>query len=1196
MPVTRQMPGQRATIGTDCVRWRSGSGLSTVLHPSWTLFLMLIACVLSPHFGWGQAITGSIVGTVSDSTGAVVPQATVIAKNTSTGVASKTISDSSGRYALPSLAPGSYTLSAEQAGFDSTVIAGISLDVYQQITVNVVLRVGGTTQTVTVQETTPQVDSSSASLGTVVSEHAIRDLPLNLRQVGALALLVPGTVDTTGRSLTSSAGNGSGFNDSSYSGSGGRSGGNLLLIDGMISRALNNGSFALNPPPEMVKEFKIQNNIYDATFGLTSGTVMNLITESGTNQLHGSAWEYLRNRDLDARNYFAITRPEYTRNQFGGAIGGPIKGNKLFFFGSYEGLRLAQGQTISSVVPTMAERAGDFSAFLTGRRANLCASSGSAAPANLNFDIGQLFDPGSEHSYTCPANPANPGAGASTVLVGTPIPGNKLSTIDSVGQKVLALYPTPNALSAANYVNQTPERRQDDQFDLRIDYAMSGKDTFFARYLFGNTNQLYPGNFSPFSTYQHFRGQNAVVAWTHVFSPSLINDVRIGYQRDYLNFSCAGCPRTPGTLASFGIASLAASSSQLEEYPNFTFTNFALWGDGLPGYFPDIVPDSIEKYEDTLSKTLGRHTITVGGDLNFWQTNGVEVPVQVNGLIGFNGQYSSLAGEIPAVSAVSDLADLELGYPSNGSYTQSPIVTHLVGGKWINVFAQDNIRFNSRLTLDLGLRWEYRGQPVDTQNKIAAFFPLSTSYRPGDALLLTALPDAANDALCSDSYFISPSGQCLVMSSTTRRAKGLTGNKIRQLSYGPGDGDFAPRIGISWRPTDSDRLIVHTGAGVFLDLNDTNLMGSYANNNPVFTRTPAYNTAFGAPPPLTNGAPTTTETMFANAPSATLSQITSQVMPSLFYHTPTVYEWSFSIQSQLTQDWALDAGYMGNRGVHLDRLHLVGNQPAPGIGDLQPRRPWPDFNNVLFDGYDAFSNYNALTMKLSKRLSNGFSGLVAYTYAKALDDSGGNTDQQSAVQDDNNPRSDYALSDFSVHHRLVISPMYQLPFGRGQRFLATGKYVNALVGGWSLTGIITFQTGFPFTVTSSQDYSNTGSASPRPDRVCNGTGPKRVTEWFDTNCFSTSALAQDLANGTPRFGKSGRDIVIGPGLQEWDASLIKRANITERLGTEFRAQFFNLFNHTNLGTPNATIGSGTAGVITSAASARDIQLGLKVTF
>jgi hypothetical protein len=498
--------------------------------------------------------------------------------------------------------------------------------------------------------------------------------------------------------------------------------------------------------------------------------------------------------------------------------------------------------------------------------------------------------------------------------------------------------------------------------------------------------------------------------------------------------------------------------------------------------------------------------------------------------------------------------------------------------------------------VEIGLRWEYRKLPHDENNQIAAIYPLAFNSTPGDALLLTALPNAANDALCSNAYFLNANGQCLVMSSAMRKQLGLSGNQVREVSFGPGHGNFAPRLGVSWRPLNTDKIIVHAGAGLFNDLPHSNIQGSYVNNNPVSTQTPTYNTAFGAPPPLTNGAPTTTETMFANSAAVPLSQITAELMPSPFYKTPTVYEWSTSIQSQLAQDWALEVAYVGNRGLHMDYLHLWGNQAVPGVGALQPRRPWPDFNIMLFDSFTGVSNYDALTTKVTKRFSHGFQALIAYTYGKVLDWNGGDSDFVALMQNDNNARADYGTSDISIKERLVVTPIWQLPFGKGQRFLNSGGLTNALAGGWEVAGIITFQTGFPFTVTANQDFSNTGSLSPRPDRTCNGAGPQTVADWFDTSCFTTVALSQALANGTPRFGNSGKNILYGPGLQQWDVSFIKRNPITENVNLEFRAEFFNMFNHPNFGTPGTTIGGSTAGQITGAGTPRDIQFGLKVKF
>lgn len=1159
--------------------------------------VVCLACLAAATLSWSQTTTASIVGTITDPTQAVIPNATVTATNASTGVSNTTTTDSSGHYAFLSLPVGTYSLTVAQSGFQTSKISEITLRVDQQVTQNVALSIGGEKQTVTVQATPTLVDTTNASLGTVVSQTAILNMPLNLREVGSLALLVPGTVNTTGISLATGAANGSGFNDIGYSGSGGGSGGNILLIDGMISRALNNSSFALDPPPEMVHEFKIQNNIYDASFGLASGTTMNLITNSGTDQIHGSAWEYARNSVMDATGYFALTRPELSRNQFGGAVGGPIIKNKIFYFGAYEGLRLNEGQVSPSIVPTDAQRQGDFSSLLTGTTVNLCASSGGAAPSNMNFDSGQLFDPATEYNYTCPADPANPGAGQTTILVGTPISGNVIKNIDPVAQKVLTLFPEPNTSGAVNYINETPQVQQNDQFDARVDATLSKRHSVFVRYMLGNSNMVFPGANPNFNAYQHFRGHNLVGGWTFVIGPSTINDVRIGYQRDYLTYTCQGCPRPVGTLSSFGIAGLTNALPQFDTlYPNFTFVNFPTWGDGFPGYFPVAAPDSVEQFGDTFTKILGRHTLSFGGVFDFWQTKGVTDPLQANGDFDFDGQFSSLAGEIPNVSAASDLADLELGYPFRGDYTKNAIVTNLVGGRWISMFAQDNIHVTSRFNVQAGLRWEYNRPPMDTKNQLAAFFPLSKSYAPGDALLLTALPDSENDALCSNPYFVSGTGQCLVMTSSMRKAKGLTGNKVRQVSYGPGPGLFAPRFGLSWQPTGSDKLVVHTGAGIFMNLPDTNMMGSFANNNPVSTQTPVYNTAFGAPPPLTNGVPTTTQQAFINAPSVSLSGITAQLMPSPFYRTPQTYEWSLSLQSQLTKDWGAEVAYVGNRGVHLDFEHELANQPKPGVGDLQPRRPWPDFNTLNYDDYTGYSNYESVYGKLEKRSSHGFAAIISYTFAKSMDVGGGNVDNQSRVQNDNDRKADYSLSDFNISQTFVASPIYELPFGRGKRFLSNGRVENVLAGGWQVSAIITAHTGLPFTVYSGQDYSNTDSYSPRPDRVCKGTGPKTIAEWFDTSCFTTDALAQALANGDPRFGTSRRNILTAPGSQNWDLAFIKRTKIRDRLTSEFRGELFNAFNHTNLGTPGSTIGSDTFGVITYGSGPRDIQLAVKLLF
>jgi hypothetical protein len=313
------------------------------------------------------------------------------------------------------------------------------------------------------------------------------------------------------------------------------------------------------------------------------------------------------------------------------------------------------------------------------------------------------------------------------------------------------------------------------------------------------------------------------------------------------------------------------------------------------------------------------------------------------------------------------------------------------------------------------------------------------------------------------------------------------------------------------------------------------------------------------------------------------------------YKLPRLYEWSFGVQSQLSTNWALDFSYIGNKGQWLDNPHLWANQPEPGVGDLAPRRPWPDFNTMRWDTTDATSNYNSLQVKLTKRLSKGLSFFASYTYAKSLQNNGGD-DSGDVPQDDNNLAANYGPTTWDARHRLVFSPIWEFPVGNSKRLLNRSGVLNDILGDWRFSTIITLQSGTPFTVYSAQDFSNTGSTSPRPDRICNGAGPQTVDEWFNTSCFTTDALQQALASGNPRFGNSGTEILNRPRLNNWDFALIKRQAITERLKLEFRAEFFDAFNTPHFDAPNSAIGSTGFGALGSAREPRDIQFGLKLTF
>ena len=420
--------------------------------------LALLICCLAT-LPCGAQSSANLYGTVTDAGGAAIPSAKVKVTDVATGVVTNTTADGSGNYSFPSLAPAGYTVTVEAPGFKTEELKGIVLAVNQKAREDVKLQIGSVDSTVEVTTAAPLVDTSSASVGTVIDQREVVDLPLNVRRFGALAILVPGTVPDAGAGGVSggfaNSSFGSPFSESTYAANGARSSSNNTLIDGVDSRNLTFGGFAVQPSPDAVQEFKIQTNIYDAAFGKTAGSTINLITKSGTNSFHGSLYEFLRNDVLDASNYFNPIKPELRRNQYGAALGGPIwRSKKLFFFGNYEGLRLVQGASATSVVPTAAQRAGDLSGLLTGTTANLCGAGG---PAAYNYDSGQLFYPSSETTTTCTSG-ANAGQ---SILVGTPIPGNQITTIDPVAAHVLSLnaLPLPNLTGSPgdNYINSEPD-------------------------------------------------------------------------------------------------------------------------------------------------------------------------------------------------------------------------------------------------------------------------------------------------------------------------------------------------------------------------------------------------------------------------------------------------------------------------------------------------------------------------------------------------------------------------------------------------------------------------------------------------------------------------------------------------------------------------------------------------------------------
>jgi len=598
-------------------------------------------------------------------------------------------------------------------------------------------------------------------------------------------------------------------------------------------------------------------------FGRFAGSTINLVTKSGTNEIHGAVYEFPRNDKLDARNFFATNkanpvtgaeipgsaRPKFRRNQYGFAAGGPIRKNKTFWFGSYEGLRQVKGLSLGSLVPTDAEKNGNFSSFLTGRTINLCGAGG---PANLNFDSGQLFNPGTESLYTCPSGSANAG---SSILVGSPIPGNTISQIDPVAKKAIAYYPEPNRPGFPNFVNQTPLSRFDHQFDVRMDHTIGPRDQLYARYLFGESHIHDPSSgfasLPGFGDNVFYRGQNVVLSWTHTFGPHLLNEARVGFQRNWNFANCEKCPRGPNFTDTFGINGLHALSPLQEDMPWFGLVNFSGVGDS--NYRPVISPDMVEKYQDNLTWTHGRHTVVIGADLPWWQQLDDQAAFSQAGRFSYDGRYASLAGEISGVSGFSDFADFLMGYPASAGRNARYLGNNRVGGTFSSFYGNDDIKVSPNFAVNIGLRYENRRPTVDKRDNVVGLVTLGPKFSgPGNAILVTAANDALNDSFCTDpfySYLLTPDGRCLVATSAERAKLGFTGRtrRTRRTLIFNDNTDFAPRLGLTWRPTHSDKLILRTGFGIFYDTGDQNAVDSVA-LNPIFSPDQLFFPSFGTPP------------------------------------------------------------------------------------------------------------------------------------------------------------------------------------------------------------------------------------------------------------------------------------------------------------------------------------------------------------
>lgn len=1019
-------------------------------------------------FAAAQTHRGVIAGDVSTSASQPVAGAKITLTSADTGRTRATTSDPRGNFAFAALDPAEYSLVVEHAGF-AKLTRAVDLRVNQELRIEAVLSESTRTDTVNVTAARDVLKTESASLSTLIDPSQIRALPLDGRNYLDLALLSAGSAPAAQGSAGSARG------DLALHFNGAREDQNNFLLDGVYNGDGKLNTFGSNPPVDGIREFEVLTSSYDASFGRNGGGQINVVTRAGGNQVHGAAWEFFRNASLDARNYFAPAsepKPKYQRNQFGGALGGPIVRDRSFFFLDYEGRRNREGITRVTNVPTALERAGDFSQ--------------SRVPAIDLF----TFQP----------------------FAGNKIPAQRLHPI---GQAIAGLYPLPNrATPGANFVSSPTLRDRDDRFDVRLDHALSARTELTGRYSFNDRDLFDPFSGAGFARVPGYgtniprRSQNAMLAATHTFAPTLVNETRLAFNRVALQSLHQNQGRSINRTV--GLPDLQTRDRDLG-LTYISIAGFSPLGDEYNNPQRGVI--NTYQVNDQASWTRGTHLIKFGFDHRVTQQNAFR-DVQSRGLINFIGFTGNA------------LAEMLQGFPTvtGGSFTlDNP--QHL-RTKSTSFFAQDSWRAGSGLTVTLGLRYEYNSPAVDATDRASLY-----------------------DA------------------STGRIAAVGTGS-LPRAGYTADRNNFAPRAGFAWSPGRGP-MVVRGGYGIYYD------QSALAPGEGLYFSAPYYDFRLfitSAQFPLLLHDPFPIKTYPYPSPASALAFQRD-------LRTAYIQHWNFSIGRSLGGSRVVEIAYAGSKGTKLIGGRDI-NQPRPSTA--QPNyRPNPQFDDINRIESRGSSNYHSLQTRFEQRVARGIAVIASHTWSKSIDDasaffpSAGDT---SYPQDSYNVRAERGRSSFDVAQRVAAAYTVDLPLG------------------FQTSGILTLQTGRPFTVAllSDIDNSNTGrsilaGANDRPNLIGNAAlaspGPDR---WFNTSAFAPSAF------GT--FGNAGRNILEGPGLAVWSTSLVKNLKLGDALSAQIRAEAFNALNRPNFDLPDNQLGSPSFGRVLSAGAPRRIQFGLKFLF
>ena len=1103
------------------------------------VWLFLTCFLIGTQAGFSQT-TASITGTITDSSGAVVPGSQITVTSVDTGAERSVSSDATGNYLFPSLLAANYRLRVESDGFRAIERRDIRLEVNQTIRIDFTLEVGQVAETIEVRGAPPPLDSDTSAIGQVIESRAVEDLPLNGRSFVQLAILAPGVVGA-GFGPANTIMGGSRPDDlrpgSELFTNGIRENGNNFEIDGNDNNDRITLSISLRPSVEAIREFKMETSLFKADQGRNAGATVNVVTKSGTNEFHGSAYWFYRNRELDAKNFFdkpTEDKPFFNQNQFGATAGGPIWRDKMFIFGSYEGFRKVRANTEVSTVPTAAMRAGDFSA------------------------VRDIYDPFS----------VRPDAGAPSGFVRDLFPNRQIpqASFDAVTPKLFFGVPLPDTPGLSNNLRTTPTQRQRwDQGTGRYDYNVSDKDRLFVRYSRQDTITIQPSTFPEaeipgidrpvaLGSERSFAGasdliaNNAMISYNRTFTPTLLVDVSAGYNRFDLNYVQEG----------------AEPGAKLGEQLGVKNANQGPFSDGIPIFFPSgyqeigqtrslpiIRISNNFTYKGSVTKIKGRHTLKFGADTRRRQLTVIQNN-RGSGRFNFNTNVTRNPNS-PAGTGDS-IASLIVGTPSVIQQDFS-LPTPGIRGWEFSAFVMDDIRVSSKLTLNLGLRYELFSRYSEVNDQWANFDPIT--------------------------------GKLLIAGFNSDSNVGVDGDF----------NNFAPRFGFAYRARPG--TVVRGGFGVFYNPSGAGSLLLRRHRQLPFgpINTVDINQFDASHPRVQDGLPPIPPLDFdtaANTPFGSLLTVPAD------FKNAYVMQYTLQVQQTLPGNMVAKVGYVGNLSRSLDSNYNF-NQPVPGPGAPAPRRPLrdiaPDVINATYNATDGRGNYNALQASLERRFSSGFSFLTAYTYAHAIDNvpnAFGGASNGPVPQDIRNRNAERSSSGFDIRHRFTQSMNYELPIGRGRAVNLDSGVANALIGGWQTNLILTLQTGLPFTPTLRNSVSNSGGS--RPDVL----GDPAIDSPTPDLWFNTSLNEPGAVFGTPElftFGNGGRNILTGPGRVNFDASLFKNFPITERASLQFRAEFFNLFNTPQFALPNSSIGNPNAGTITSTVgNERQIQFGLRLGF